>query len=200
MAIGGDNFLGDASRHAPDSYYFSKYPQVWGWASWRRAWAHYDVAMRSWPAYARSPGLAALCPDPRERRYWRQCFARTHAGQIDTWDYQWVYACWAHGGLTLLPAKNLVSNIGLTPGATHLVIEDERIHNLPAEELWELHHPAQVAADAAADRDLFRIVYGGRLGRVLGHLRRGLSRGGVSGLTDAALQLARMTWRTLLAR
>ena len=27
------------------SYYFSRYPHVWGWASWRRAWSHYDFEM-----------------------------------------------------------------------------------------------------------------------------------------------------------
>jgi hypothetical protein len=200
MAISGDNFFADHARHAPDSYYFSKYPLVWGWATWRRAWAHYDVSMRGWPDFERSPAFAAWCPGLRERRYWSRCFARSHTGQIDTWDYQWVYAVWANRGLTVLPSKNLVSNIGLTPGATHLVIEDDRIHNVPADELWELCHPARVEADSAADAELFRVVYAGRLRRALGHLRRGLARGGVSGLTAATGQLARMTWHTLRAR
>jgi hypothetical protein len=200
MSISGDNFIADRTRHASDSYHFSKYPQVWGWASWRRAWAHYDVTLRGWPKFARSPAFAEHCAGPRERRYWRRAFARTHAGRIDTWDYQWVHAIWANGGLSVMPSKNLVSNIGLTPGATHLVIEDEGIHNLPAEELWDLSHPARVEADRGADREFFRRVYAGRLRRVFGHLRRGLARGGVSGLTDATRQLAHMTWRTLRAR
>ena len=39
MAIGGDNFQ-DGNKKTPYSYYFSKYPHVWGWATWRRAWKH----------------------------------------------------------------------------------------------------------------------------------------------------------------
>lgn len=199
MAISGDDFLADSGRQVA-SYWFSKYPQVWGWATWRRAWAHYDVTLQDWPAYARSPAFAAQCPNRRERRYWRGCFDRTYAGQIDTWDYQWVFACWKRQGLTLLPTRNLVSNIGLTPGATHLVIEDERIHNLPAQELAALHHPAAVQHDEAADWELFQVVYGGRLRRVFDHLKRGFRQGGVSGLTDAGRSLAHMTWKLILAR
>lgn len=200
LAIGGDNFLGDPQRHAPHSYFFSKYPQVWGWASWRRAWAHYDVEMKRWPEFERTGQLRALCPSPGERRYWRNCFARTHAGAIDTWDYQWVFACWAQRGLTILPAVNMVSNIGLSAGGTHLVLEDELTSNLPAHDIWELVHPERVEQDVAADRDMFRRVYGGRLRRVFAHLRRGLERGGVRGLSDATLQLARMTAKALSAR
>ena len=36
-----------------------------------------------------------------------------------TWDYQWFYACWKNNGLSAIPSKNLVSNIGIGPDATH---------------------------------------------------------------------------------
>ncbi|WP_317189876.1 hypothetical protein [Mycobacterium avium] len=48
MMISGNNHL---FGHADitDSYYFSRYPHVWGWATWKRAWAKYDVKMTHWP-------------------------------------------------------------------------------------------------------------------------------------------------------
>src|SRR5579871_4386735 len=39
--IAGTNVQGGRKRGGA-SYYFSKYPTIWGWASWRRAWALYD--------------------------------------------------------------------------------------------------------------------------------------------------------------
>lgn len=32
-----------------DSYYFSRYPHIWGWASWRRAWRNYSPDMPGLP-------------------------------------------------------------------------------------------------------------------------------------------------------
>src|SRR6185295_8988536 len=32
------------------SYRFSRYPLVWGWATWRRAWLLHDAAMSEWNA------------------------------------------------------------------------------------------------------------------------------------------------------
>ncbi len=31
------------------SYYFSRYNHCWGWATWRRAWQHFDFDMKLWP-------------------------------------------------------------------------------------------------------------------------------------------------------
>lgn len=35
--ISGDNFQFGGSQ-VEDSYYFSRYPHIWGWATWKRAW------------------------------------------------------------------------------------------------------------------------------------------------------------------
>ncbi len=47
MAISGDNFQFER-RYNDHSYYFSRYFHCWGWASWQRAWRHYDVHMKLW--------------------------------------------------------------------------------------------------------------------------------------------------------
>lgn len=50
MTISGDNFQFDRKR-GDGSYYFSKYPQLWGWATWRRAWKYYDVNMKNFEEF-----------------------------------------------------------------------------------------------------------------------------------------------------
>ena len=113
--VGGANFQGGVRRGA-GSYYFSKYMHCWGWATWRRAWRHYDRRMAAWPAARDAGALAAVHPDPRERAFWEGVLDRTHRGEVDTWDYPWQLSCWLQHGLTALPNVNLVTNLGFGPG------------------------------------------------------------------------------------
>jgi len=149
MAISGDNFQGDRPV-TEDSYYFSRYPHIWGWATWRRAWQHYDLAMADWPALRDRGWLFKLLRDQASAQYWTNIFQGSYEG-FDTWDYAWVFACWRRGGLTILPARNLVSNAGFGEQATHTK-GDSPLANLPAETLpFPLRHPSRVVHCVAAD-------------------------------------------------
>jgi hypothetical protein len=44
-------------RRTLDSYYFSRFVCPWGWASWRRAWQHYDFGATLWPRYLAPLGI-----------------------------------------------------------------------------------------------------------------------------------------------
>ena len=54
--VSGSNFTW---RHVQPSasYYFSRYTHIWGWATWRRSWAHYDFGLRSLSKVLESAGL-----------------------------------------------------------------------------------------------------------------------------------------------
>ena len=45
MMISGDCFLPEKWQRN-DSYAFTNFPHIWGWASWRRAWNLYDINMK----------------------------------------------------------------------------------------------------------------------------------------------------------
>lgn len=65
MHISGDNFL-SKDLAVPESYYFSRYPHVWGWATWRRAWQHYDPEMLEWRNMTiQKKGALPICPIKR---------------------------------------------------------------------------------------------------------------------------------------
>ena len=150
MAISGDNFQG-ARRRGAYSYYFSIFPHCWGWATWRRAWRHFDLAMAKWPEFRDSDRLAGLFHDPGAVRYWRDIFEGARNGEFDSWAYPWTFSCWAHGGLTVLPNVNLVSNIGFDERATHTAggAPGAAIPTRPMQ--FPLRHPPAVVRDRAAD-------------------------------------------------
>jgi hypothetical protein len=154
MHISGNNYQ-SGIRRGIGSYFFSRYSLSWGWASWARAWRHYDFKIRTWPADREEAWLHSFLEDPLEIEYWTTIFERLYGGLIDTWDYQWLFSCWRHNGLSIQPSVNLVSNVGAGPDATNYKDTHSTI-GVPTEELEELLHPGKVQRDRKADQFTFR--------------------------------------------
>lgn len=156
--ITGDNFqLGRLrrlrtrlARNLP-SYYFSRYPHVWGWASWRSVWETYDVDMKAWREADDPSDFLEAFSDRRERAFWKQTWDSVARGDIDTWDYQWAFACISRGALSIVPHTNLVSNIGFGEESTHTTGKSP-VADIPTAEIaFPLHHPAGLERDHGAD-------------------------------------------------
>lgn len=165
MHVGGTNVRG-GRRIGDGSYYFSRYVHVWGWATWRRAWRHFDLPMAHWPGLRAGSLLEAVLADPWAARCWRQIFDAAYSRTIDTWDYAWVFACWRQNGLAVIPNENLVSNIGFCPEATHTWDPNSPAAELPTAALeFPLREPAAVVPDLAADRFTFERFFRTNPGR-----------------------------------
>ena len=90
--------------------------------------------------------------DAREAKYWGKIFERVYLASIDTWDYQWVFANWVNGRISIVPAVNLISNIGFGQNATHTTGASE-LENLPITPIkFPLSHPIGVFKSLQADR------------------------------------------------
>lgn len=156
MHVGGTNFqLGH--RPTPDSYYYSAINQIWGWATWSRAWrGHYDVSMKRWTEMRDTSFLKDLIGDEVAAKVSRG-FDGVHSGKVDTWDNQWTFAMWLAQGLAILPAVNLISNIGFGANATHTRKANSAVANQPTEAMeFPLKHPVQITRNRAADDQAYR--------------------------------------------
>jgi hypothetical protein len=177
MQIAGVNFQGGKWR-GDGSYYFSGYPHVWGWASWRRAFQHYDFEMTAWPQARAGRFLRQRFPRRASARYWRMLFDKVQRGEIDTWDYQWAFAIWQRDGLVATPNVNLVTNIGAGPGGTHTT-EAGALFDRPSAPLpLPLSHPLLLERDLAADEFVQANAYepdlASRVRELLRNARKGL--------------------------
>lgn len=161
MCISGDNFQHGRSV-SNDSYYFSKYNHCWGWATWRRAWSHFDADMSSWIPFRDSGGLNELSEGSNEFViFWKEKFDNTAAGNINSWAYRWTFSCWSRNGLTCLPNKNLVKNIGFGSDATHTKISTDWKNEIEADELeFPLIHPEFVVRNSRADIFTDQSIFG----------------------------------------
>lgn len=170
LTISGNNFQFGQQR-GEGSYYFSRYPHIWGWATWRRAWKLYDLEMRQWPDAAPQDWSIQL-PHATAVSYWNYLFQKTYEG-LDSWAYALVFAAWMHQGLNIHPNQNLVSNLGVRGDATHGDNGVGQVYaNLPAEAMkFPLRHPYEMAMDVQADDFTESVLYSGNLKRLFGSLR-----------------------------
>jgi len=154
--ISGDNFQFGLRRN-DDSYYFSKYNHIWGWASWRNRWQNcYDVNMAHWPKIRDEGWLLDMLCSKTEAARWAEIFDAVHQGKVDTWDYQWIFACWLQGRLTAIPNVNIISNIGFGAEATHTTTEN-KFANIPSECMQlPLTHPTGVVINRLMDSRVFK--------------------------------------------
>lgn len=150
--ISGDNFLPQGYTRYPTSYYFTRMTHIWGWATWRRAFQHYDLSMQHWPMLRDSGWLEdILNEDPMQVAHWRSIFNKVWNKEIDTWDYQLTYSYWVQNYTNICASKNLVSNIGFGEDATHTHHASEWAE-LPVYEMqFPLEHPVARTTDLLVD-------------------------------------------------
>ncbi len=151
MQIGGCNLLGTVPSDV--SYSFTKFSvPPWGWATWARSWRLYEYRMTSWDAKraAVREWLQGSFP------FWEKLVDRYRHAPVLSWDLQWNLALWMHQGSSVIPASNLVTNIGCAGDGT-FVRRPGFYSELPAEHLeLELRHPPH--QDFAWDRELEPMV------------------------------------------
>lgn len=158
--VTGDNFQTQPFDPGA-SYYFSKYAHCWGWATWRRAWQHFDNSLSRWPGFRDAGWLKELFPDPAHEAYWCDIFDRVHAGTLNSWAFPWQFVCWARSQLTATPRVNLVKNIGFGDEATHTK-RGETVNDEPVALEFPLTHPAEIAVHVAADLHAQRRCFSSR--------------------------------------
>jgi hypothetical protein len=153
MMIGGTNYLLN-QIDIEESYCFSRYFPIWGWASWRRAWNKYDLTMKEWPRLKAEEALKSFYSQGFMQRYVSNMFDGGWAGRLATWDIQWFYSCLFSNALCIIPRVNLVSNIGLV--GTH-TSGDTANNAFPVFDLQTEHlvHPSNIYPNFQYDGEFF---------------------------------------------
>lgn len=160
MHIAGNN-SGIAGSSSEFSYYFSRYTHCWGWATWRRAWRCYDFDVAQLDEAVAGARLDGIFARSNDLKGWLELFRQVHGDRAKhTWDYQWTFACWINGGLSILPNQNLISNVGFGPDATHTKDSDSSFACLPVGAMeFPLRHPGVVERDVEADERAQREIF-----------------------------------------
>lgn len=150
-AISGTNIKG--VWPSDGDYFFSMMGGNWGWASWSRAWKRYrmdieaDRTRENWSIIAsnlNSPKLANSV----------KAHLNQSGSNMDSsaWDYQWLFIRMLEGGKSIVPAKNLIANIGFGEDSTHTSDEAHPLANLPTHPMARpLRDPASLEVNIGYD-------------------------------------------------
>tara|TARA_B110000305_G_scaffold234728_1_gene293231 strand:+ start:741 stop:1691 length:951 start_codon:yes stop_codon:yes gene_type:complete len=169
--ISGNNFQNGIER-SNKSYYFSKFPHIWGWASWANRWRHFDAEMNSFSQFKNEGLITSLFSEIKDQRYWLDIFDSVYKKEFNTsWDYQWVYTILSNNGLSIAPNKNLVSNIGFGSRSTHTHDTNHLHANIPSKEIIiPLVHPKFVLFNSRADS--YETSKGNLISRIINKIAR----------------------------
>lgn len=156
MAICGNN-LQFGHKRGEASYYFSKIFAVWGWATWGRAWRHFNLKMDNLSNFKAENQIQNVFGDEISRIYWMNKIQDAYDSG-NSWAFPWMYSIFIQNGLCICPNVNLISNIGFEPNATHATDSNSLFANMQTSEIKEITHPVFILPNKDADEFLTRIV------------------------------------------
>lgn len=144
FTINGNNF--GFEYKGKESYFLGRFMNPCGWATWKRSYELVDYSLEKWDNISRrelflhSRLNSWWDDDLGWIRYWRDIFDRTRSNFINGipvsyWDYQWMFTQLYHKQWSIIPSRNLITNIGYNEGGTHITDFNDPLANLPAHEL-----------------------------------------------------------------
>lgn len=135
----------------------SRYPESYAWATWNRAWKHYDSSLE-WAMNASIADIQKIVGSYIGALRWKQNFYDAHANRISTWAYRWLASMWSRNSFMISPNHNLVSYHG-HEGGTHTFMKPGW-SELPISAMpLELYENEQLEFDKVADKWAGRHIY-----------------------------------------
>lgn len=91
---------------------------IWGWASWQRAWRDYHFDLPDWEKPETRDQIRRFLGSDLVYNWHAHDFEKLNQG-IDTWDFQWTYTMLRLQRVALVTSTNFVQNVGFAADATH---------------------------------------------------------------------------------
>jgi hypothetical protein len=147
--ISGVNFL-NPNIQIENSYYFSKFTHVWGWASWKRVWNDYSKDILQEYDLDSFEQFYNIYQDKKISEAIITELKRVQSENLNTWDYQYLFLNFINNGLTIIPKHSLVKNIGFDFNSTHTQTNPYKIRDL--ENINIILHPSTYIPNLNYDR------------------------------------------------
>jgi hypothetical protein len=166
ISINGSN-LGYKLNNG-DSYSYSRFMNMWGWATWADRAQEIDYSLSTWKQ-VRHPIWFVYShmrqhlfdTDINWYKYWQHKFDLTVTKETVTWwDWQWIYHQITNQKLSIVPDVNLVTNIGFDRDATHTQEKENPSSKIPIQPMhFPLKHPLQVKPNFVYEENYVKWVW-----------------------------------------
>ena len=105
----------------PETFFY-RAATSWGWATWDRAWQHFEPNIDQLISQFDSRKKHAFSIEG-QMNFWKQ-MQDFKKGKNNSWAIRWYASIFLKGGLTLNPSQSLVNNIGHDGSGIHSGIND----------------------------------------------------------------------------
>ena len=141
-------------KHDTCDYFFSNMGSIWGWATWARAWKHYDFEMLDIKDFIVNNNFVNLLGEGIGQLRQNTIYTEMILKKVDSWAYPWGYTLNKNNALACVPSKNLVVNIGFGEEATHT-------HNIIKQpDTYKLSFPLKINNYFVPDREFHKKYLG----------------------------------------
>ena len=173
----------------PYSYIFARTGSIWGWATWKRVWDTIDYDL-SFMEETDAIRLIQNLIQPRRlandliKIGWKKYESLKSGDKLTSWSCERGINAYLHHGLTIVPHKNLITNIGLTEDSVHAVNSIKKIPKALQKIFFmetfnldfPLKHPKYIIQDVDFDRKINKMmnpnIFVKSLRRIESYLRR----------------------------
>lgn len=119
----------------------------WGWATWRRAWKHFDAEAKGYERLLEDGLLRDRFNLGGRYNYFKMLRAYQE-GAVDSWAVRWYLSVFLRGGLALFPRKTLVRNTGFDGSGVNCAVS--KIEQTPVDTAFQvLSMPKQIKVSEA---------------------------------------------------
>ena len=149
------NFWGNPIDGKRDtSYFYSKIPASWGWATWKRVWLNFDRNMADFPKVLQNKQFNYISEINAVQRFFKNKYSLFYKGLKNNWDYRLTYSLFIQGQLSIIPNCTLVANIGADGSGIHYDKKDYVSLKKAADVAMPLIHPKIFQPDYQYDKRL----------------------------------------------
>jgi len=155
MMVNGTNRL-ETWRDHRQTHHFVTWQDVWGWATWRDAWDEYDPDIEAWGDPEVRDRIRDHVADEERANYHSNLFDSLYEGGVTGWSRAWRFAMFRNGGLSVMPSRNLVTNVGFDERGHYTTNPDSPLAGLPRR---ELPGPVAERSTVVPDREYERLCF-----------------------------------------
>jgi hypothetical protein len=123
-------------------YGFTRFMNMWGWASWRRSIDIVDSDMNAWNFLPDKNKFLENVIDEQSANtkkifveYFRSLFDDITSLKIESWDYPCIFSNFLTKTFCVYPSRNVIKNLGFNNDGTHTNFDSYFISGLKVERL-----------------------------------------------------------------
>jgi len=156
MQINGSNLGMDFSDLIQETYYFSKLNHTWGWATWKRAWDHFDPDLKDYFLAKKKGQILEYYKDLEISNWMNAYYDKIINFEDKIWSTNWSYSIMKNNGLCISPTINLVNNIGFDgSGTSGMAKKFSKFSSNSNDEITKYIFPKDIKYNLKYDQKLF---------------------------------------------